>query len=260
MSTTTEDAKLAAEVAKLEAEAAYLVAQTTEAKARAKEATARARKASAEAKSAELQAQVHGYATEYATAQQLRELASDDQHRVYRFNGPVGPDSVRKASSKLTEWSRQDPGCDVEVIFNSPGGYIFDGMALFDLIQGLRAEGHHVTTGSMGYAASMAGILLQAGDVRWIGHQSWLMIHRAAFGAQGKTFEVEDEVEFTKRIEGRIVDIFTSRSNLSQAKLKKAWDRKDWWISADEALTLGLVDEVRGVLPGHISAPKERGA
>ena len=49
-------------------------------------------------------------------------------------------------------------------------------------------------------AASMAGILLQAGDTRWVGHQAWVMIHRAAFGAWGKTHEIEDEVEFVKEL------------------------------------------------------------
>ena len=81
----------------------------------------------------------------------------------------------------------------------------------FDFIQELRAKGHKITTGSLGMAASMAGILLQAGDVRWIGHQSWVMIHRAAFGAIGKTYEVEDEVKLVKRIEERILNIVNSK-------------------------------------------------
>ena len=97
-------------------------------------------------------------------------------------------------------------------------------------------------------AASMAGILLQAGDTRWIGHQSWMMIHRAAFGAIGKTFEIEDEVKLVKRIEDRIVEIFTKRSKLTKMKIKRNWDRKDWWIDADECVSLGLVDEVRAKL------------
>ena len=77
----------------------------------------------------------------------------------------------------------------------------------------MRNRGHKVTTGSLGMAASMAGILLQAGGVRWIGHQAWMMIHRAAFGAIGKTYEVEDEVKLVKRIEERCLDIFVSRSS-----------------------------------------------
>jgi ATP-dependent protease ClpP protease subunit len=120
---------------------------------------------------------------------------------------------------------------------------------LFDFLQGLRAEGHKLTTGTLGMAASMAGILLQAGDVRWVGGQAWVMIHRAAFGAFGKTYEVEDEVDFVKRIEERILDIFTNRSKLTKQKIKKNWDRKDWWISPDEALELSLVDEIRATLP-----------
>jgi len=144
----------------------------------------------------------------------------------------------------------------MEIVFSSPGGSIVDGMELFDFIQHLRNEGHKITTGTLGYAASMAGILLQAGDVRWMGHQAWVMIHRAAFGAIGKTFEIEDEVRYVKRIEDRILDVFTSRSHLSKLKIKRNWDRKDWWISSDEALELGLVDEVRAIMPEHDSKPK----
>jgi ATP-dependent Clp protease protease subunit len=159
---------------------------------------------------------------------------------------------------KLTEWHRLDPKCDIEIIFSSPGGSIIDGFELFDYIQHLRNCGHTVTTGSLGYAASMAGILLQSGGTRWIGHQAWLMIHRAAFGAYGKTFEVEDEVKFVKRIEERILDIFTSRSKLTRTKIKRNWERKDWWISADEALELGLVDEIRAMMPEHQGSKKKK--
>ena len=76
-----------------------------------------------------------------------------------------------------------------------------------------------------------------------------MMIHRAAFGAYGKTFEIEDEVRFVRRIEERILKIFAFRSRLSVRKIKRNWDRKDWWISADECVEMGLVDEIRGVMP-----------
>ena len=146
----------------------------------------------------------------------------------------------------------------MEIIFSSPGGSIIDGFELFDHIQQLRNDGHHITTGTLGMAASMAGILLQAGDTRWVGQQAWVMIHRAAFGAWGKTFEIEDEVKFVKRMEERILDIFTSRSKLSRNKIKRNWDRKDWWISAEEAITLGLVDEIRATMPEHRDTAKEK--
>lgn len=186
-----------------------------------------------------------------------REMAGDSRNCLYRFNGEVNRSSVAGCMRTLTEWSRLYPKSDIEIIFSSPGGSIIDGFELFDHIQHLRSSGHHITTGTLGMAASMAGILLQAGDTRWVGHQAWVMIHRAAFGAWGKTYEIEDEVEFVKRIEERILDIFTARSTLTKQKIKKNWERKDWWISADEALDLKLVDEVRAKMPEHEKKKKK---
>lgn len=175
-----------------------------------------------------------------------REAASDEENMVYRFNTQVDKTHVNDCMIKLTQWSRRHPKCDMEIVFSSGGGSIIEGFVLFDFIQELRARGHKVTTGSLGMAASMAGILLQAGDHRWMGHQAWMMIHRAAFGAIGKTFEIEDEVAWIKRIEDRILDIFEKRSQLTRMKIKRNWDRKDWWISSDEALEMKLVDEIKG--------------
>jgi len=178
-----------------------------------------------------------------------RAKAVDEENFLYRFGSEVNSSTVSSCIKKLTEWHRTNPNADIEIIFSSPGGSIIDGFELFDFLQHLRNNGHKITTGTLGYAASMAGILLQAGDVRWVGHQAWVMIHRAAFGVYGKTFDVEDELLFVKRIEERIIDIFTTRSNLTKQKIKRNWDRKDWWISADEALDLKLVDEVRAMMP-----------
>ena len=187
-----------------------------------------------------------------------KEKAADDENFMYRFGSEVSSGSVSSCIKKLTEWHRVSPKCDIEIVFSSPGGSIIDGFEFFDFMQYLRNEGHHITTGTLGMAASMAGILLQAGDTRWIGQQAWLMIHRAAFGAYGKTFEIEDEVKFVKRMEERILDIFTSRSELTRNKIKRNWERKDWWISAEESVDLKLVDEVRAILPEHQSNKKKR--
>jgi len=234
----------AANIKKLEAETKKLEAETRQVEAEAK-------KVGAEAVQAEL-------ASWKARRDFDRSQATDEENHLYRFDGDVSKSSVSRCMTKLTEWSRLDSDCSMEIVFSSPGGGIVSGFELFDFIQGLRHKGHKIITGSLGYAASMAGILLQAGDVRWIGHQSWVMIHRASFGAVGKTFDVEDEVKFVKRIEKRILDIFVSRSKLSKTKIQRNWNRKDWWIDADECLELNLVDEVRGTLLEHNSPPKKK--
>lgn len=227
---------------------AEIDADVKKAVADAAKALAEAKKAEAEARKIEADASISVLLKEKAERESSRHLASDEENHVYRFDTSVTSSSVKACIQKLAEWNRLDAGCPIEIIFSSPGGEIISGMSLFDYIQIVRQNGHYVTTGCAGMAASMAGILLQAGDHRWVGEQSWIMIHRAAFGAAGKTFEVEDEVEFVKRIEKRIIDIFVKRSHLTSAKIKRNWDRKDWWITCEEALELGLVDEVRGSL------------
>ena len=217
---------------------------------------AEADKIKLEAKKLEAEAGKAQIEYEKAHAARMKELYTDEENCLYRFSKEVSHHSVQACMTKLTEWHRKDPKCDMEIIFSSPGGSIIDGFELFDFLQEMRAKGHKVITGSLGMAASMAGILLMAGDVRWIGHQAWMMIHRAAFGAIGKTYEVEDEVRLVKRIEERCLDIFVSRSRLTKVKIKRNWDRKDWWIDADECLTLGLVDEVRAIMPEHLVKAK----
>ena len=232
-----------------ETDKAVKLQSIAQSQAEVKKIEAETRRAEAEALKAELEA--HD-----ATKSYNRKLFLDEENNLYRFSSDVNEISVRQAMNKLTEWHRKDPECDIEIVFSSPGGSIIDGFELFDFLQDLRNEGHHITTGSLGMAASMAGVLLQAGDVRWIGHQSWMMIHRAAFGAIGKTYEIEDEVELVKRIEQRCLDIFVSRSKLTNKKIQENWDRKDWWIDADECKKLGLVDNIKAMMPEHIVSKK----
>lgn len=222
-----------------EASAAKLNAETERIKAETRKAKAEAKKAEAEAVEAEIKAKK-------ARDEEGKRLAEDQFYHLYMFDEQVSASSVKNCIKKLSTWSRQEPGCEIEIIFSSPGGSVIDGFVLFDFLRDLSSRGHHITTGTLGMAASMAGILLQAGDTRYAGNQAWLMIHRAAFGAVGQTFEVEDRVKWIKRIEDRIINIFVSRSKLSSQKIKRNWDRKDWWIDADEALEMGLIDEIRG--------------
>ena len=210
---------------------------------------AEARKLAAEADTAEASAESRRIALADELDDVAETKAKDDHHRLYRFSGDVTKASVDKAIARLTVWHRIDPKCDIEIIFASPGGEIPAGFQLFDYIRDLSANGHHVTTGCTGMAASMAGILVQAGDTRWMHAEAWYMLHRAAFGAAGQTFEIEDRTEWVKRIEKRIIDIFVARSSLTARRIKNKWDRKDWWIDSDQALEFGLVDEVRGQLP-----------
>lgn len=200
--------------------------------------------------------------TQIALAQTQRleelQLAGDLYHQLYQFNEVVTEESVHHCIERLSYWHRTRPGCKIEIIFNSPGGAVIDSLRLFDYIQQLKRDGHHIETNTLGMAASMAGILLQAGTHRVMAKEAWVLIHEISAGAFGKTPEMEDELKFLKRVQKRILHIF--REGMERAhkdnprictdpmtvkRLEKAWSRKDWWLSSDECLKYGLVDEVR---------------
>lgn len=171
------------------------------------------------------------------------EASSTDAH-VYYFHGAVNALSSSACLEELGHWSRKDPGCDITIVFNSPGGSVFEGLALFDFIVDLRGRGHHVTTKSVGMAASMGGILLQAGDVRVIGKNGFMLIHEVSSGAMGKVSEMEDALKFAERLQVKLVAILSERSSLTDAQIRRRWKQKDWWLDAAEALELGFVDRI----------------
>jgi ATP-dependent Clp endopeptidase proteolytic subunit ClpP len=220
---------------------------------------AQAAQAKAEALKAEHEAEGHKFQTanirlQYEENKRVTDtvLAGDSYHHVYRFQQEVDELSTSVCMSTLARWARMDPKCDMEIIFNSPGGSSIHGLALYDFLKDLTRKGHFIRTKSQGIAASMAGVLLQAGTVRVMGRESWLLIHEASFGVGGKIGSVDDTVEWVRKMCDRMLDIFSERAAEATHKpvksvkafIKKSWTRKDFWVSSDEALKYGFIDEI----------------
>lgn len=195
----------------------------------------------------------------YATAQRIQtnaleraerdDLTHDRFYHHYTFGDSVGQLSVNHCLRELALWDRQDSECDINLTVNSPGGSVIAGMHLFDQLAtySLRGGGKHkVTITVRGYAASMAGILLQSADVRRIGAESYLMIHEISTFAQGKIGELKDEMKFLDRISARVADIFVTRTEgkISMEDFQKGWHRADWWLDSKQAVELGFADEI----------------
>lgn len=182
-------------------------------------------------------------------------LADDLYNRYYYFDTAVTEKTIVPAMLRLGFWARTMPKEPIDIVFSSPGGDITAGFALFDYIQQLRRAGHHVTTGALGTAASMAAVLLQAGERRTMGREAWLLIHQGSFGGRGSAGEMKDMAKWFDRLLGRIKNIFLQRCEeagkagtaahpLTARKLEPNWERADWWISSEEALDLGLIDDI----------------
>jgi ATP-dependent protease ClpP protease subunit len=205
---------------------------------------AEARKANAEAAAAEYTAEAARVARDELLRTERKDAARDDRHHVYQFDGAVTAATVKPCIGKLSEWSRLDPCCPITVIFNSPGGSVIDGMAMWDHLAALKTAGHPLTTVTRGLAASMASILFQAGDDRIMGAESYQLIHEVSFGASGKPGDVEDTMDWINKITKRVLRIYAARSTMTEKQIAAKWARKDWTLDADECVRLGFADRI----------------
>lgn len=164
---------------------------------------------------------------------------------IFNFDFPVTASTVHETIHHLTRWSRRWPGEKITIIFNSPGGEVTEGLALYDFIQELKRDGTEIETVSIGMAASMAAILLQAGDNRIMSRNAHMLIHEVTAMTWGNASQIADEMKFIEMLQDKILDILSDRSTLSKRQVKTRWQRTDWWIDATKALEYGFCDEVR---------------
>jgi ATP-dependent Clp protease protease subunit len=136
----------------------------------------------------------------------------------------------------------EDPKRDINLYINSPGGSVTAGLAIYDTMQFVTCD---VSTYCVGIAASMGAVLLAAGTKgkRFSLPNSDIMIHQVSGGAQGTASDVERTVEWMFKMKRRLIHILAQHSGKTEEQVKIDSDR-DYWMSAEEAKTYGLVDEV----------------
>ena len=174
------------------------------------------------------------------------ERVEDAEVCHYTFVADVDAESVTEAISELDAISRRRPGNPITIVFNTNGGNVFDGMALYDFITELRTREHFITTVALGAVFSMGSILLQAGDQREMSKHSYMMIHEVATDTGYlKASGLRDEVRLLDRLEEQGYTILAERSTRTAAELKERADRKDWYLNSEETVRFGLADAVR---------------
>lgn len=136
----------------------------------------------------------------------------------------------------------EDPGKDIHMYINSPGGSVTAGMAIYDTMNYVKCD---VSTTCIGMAASMGAFLLSSGakGKRYALPNAEVMIHQPLGGAQGQATEIQIAAEHILKTKKKLNEILASNSGQPVEVVEKDTDR-DNWMSADEAKAYGLIDEV----------------
>lgn len=241
--------KLAAETEKVKLDALKLKAELEEARVKLTEAQADARKAKAEALIAEHDEQMRAISLRDRVRSEKLTILGDYYHHHYLFDAPVDSKSVYSCLATLSAWHREDPECPMNITINSPGGSVIDGFHLLDELSrySLRGGGKHkVTITVRGEAASMAGILLQVADERVMGPRAQLLIHEISSWTQGSIGSIKDDVKRLDMLTAQVIALFLERSEgkITRKKFEASWARRDWWLSAGDALAAGFCDRI----------------
>jgi ATP-dependent Clp protease protease subunit len=144
--------------------------------------------------------------------------------------------------AQLLYLDSSDPGKDISIYLNSPGGSVSAGLGIYDTMQYIQSD---VSTICTNMAASMASVLLVAGteSKRYALPHSRVMIHQPMGGAQGQASDMEITVNEIKKLKKELYTIIANHSHQPYEKIEHDSDR-DYWMTAAEAKEYGMIDNV----------------
>ena len=162
--------------------------------------------------------------------------------RIIFLGEEVTDVSANLIAAQMLFLESEDPGKDIQLYINSPGGSVTAGMMIYDTMQYVKCD---VSTMCMGMAASMGAFLLSGGTKgkRLALPNAEIMIHQPSGGAQGQATEIEIAAEHILRTKKKLNTILSENTGQPYETIVKDTER-DNWLTAQEALEYGLIDKV----------------
>ena len=164
------------------------------------------------------------------------------KERIIFLGGPINDAVANTVIAQLLFLESQDPKKEIKLYINSPGGSVTAGFAIYDTMQFVKCD---VSTICVGMAASMGAVLLAAGKKgrRFVLPNSEVMLHQVMGGAEGQAIEIEISARHIIKVKDRLNKILARHTGKSLKDIERDTDR-DFFMSAEEAKSYGLVDEI----------------
>jgi len=164
------------------------------------------------------------------------------KERIVFLTGGVNDAVSSLICAQLLFLEAENPEKDISFYINSPGGVVTSGLAIYDTMQYIRPN---VSTVCIGQAASMGSLLLAAGAAgkRFILPNARVMVHQPSGGAQGQATDIEIQAKEILSLRARLNEIYVKHTGQKLSKIEDALER-DRFMSAEDALAFGIVDEV----------------
>src|SRR6188474_2689762 len=164
------------------------------------------------------------------------------KERIIFVTGPIDDNVAASICMQLLYCESENPKKEISMYVNSPGGIVTSGMAIYDTMQFIRSP---IATLCIGQAASMGSLLLAAGEkgMRYALPNARILLHQPSGGFQGQASDIERHAEDIIKMKRRLNDIYVRHTGQTYETIEKSLDR-DYFLSAEDARTFGIVDEV----------------
>lgn len=162
--------------------------------------------------------------------------------RIIFLGEDVNEHTANSVVAQLLHLAYVDPQADISLYINSPGGSVYDGMAIYDTMNFIKPD---VATYGIGLQASMGAFLLSSGakGKRFCLPHAKVMIHQPSSGTHGKVTDMEIDMKETLGVKEMLAKIMAKNTGQKLAKVKSDMER-DYWMTPDEAVKYGLIDKV----------------
>lgn len=173
----------------------------------------------------------------------------DFQERKHYLTDEIYSGSVEDICKAILQYNKEDKEIDPEdrqpvlLYLDTLGGDVTEGFRLIDVIQSSKTPVYII---NLGTCYSMGFIIYAVGHKRFASRNATFLMHDGSMQASGSTSKTRDYMEFNDRIDGRCKDIVIATTNIS-SELYDEQLRKEWYMFADEAKSLGVVDYIIGV-------------
>jgi len=171
------------------------------------------------------------------------------KERIIMLNGPVEDHMANLIVAQLLFLESENPNKQISLFINSPGGVVTAGMSIYDTMQFVKPE---VATYVMGQACSMGSLLAQAGapGKRYMLPNARHMIHQPSGGARGQATDMQIQVEEILKMKTELTKIYERHNSKGKTFDQLAADmERDKFMSAEDALEYGLIDEIKEKRP-----------
>ena len=162
--------------------------------------------------------------------------------RIIFLGTEVNDYTANVIQAQLLYLDSTDPGKDISIYINSPGGSVYAGLGIYDTMQYVSSD---IKTICTGMAASMAAVLLVAGEKgkRFALNHSRVMIHQPMGGAQGQASDIEITAREIQKLKKELYTIISDHSGVAYEKVAQDSDR-DYWMTSQEANEYGMIDDI----------------